>query len=76
MVNVALLVMVLTLDGLFGVGMVCSAMAAAVAIEAERHRAVWWWLGASTVCLGGLLGLAVTIPPGLGNGLGVGGGWR
>ena len=73
--RVALLVVGLALDGVFGVGLVCAAMAAAVAIEAERHRAAWWWVGASAVCLGGLLGLAVVVPAGL-AGLGVGGGWR
>lgn len=76
--RVAALLVMLVLDGLFGVGLVCTAIAAAVAIEAERHRAAWWWLGASLVCLAGLLGLAVAAPPGLAVGLGVRvwGGWR
>ena len=72
----AVLVVVLALDGLFGVGLVCTTMAAAIAIEAERLRAAWCRLAGSLVCLGGLLGLAVAMPPGLGEGLGVGGGWR
>jgi len=71
---VTVVIVTLALDGLFGVGLVCTAMATAIAIEAERTRAAWCWLGASLVCLGGLLGLAVATPPGLGEGLG--GGWR
>jgi len=68
------LLVVLLLIAAFGIGLVITAMGTAIAIERQCHRAAWWWLAGSLVCLSGLLVLAITMPPGTGDA--TGGGWR